>query len=465
MKKINIALIILTATIFTACEKALEVEPKQSIDASTALENDQDVNSLVVGGYATMGGGSLYGTNLLMVPDLLGSNGVCTWRGTFQSPRQITNKTMTRDNADANLIWTAAYDAINTANIVLSNLDKVKDADLKTQLEGEALFIRGIMHFELVRLYGLPWGATPGNTHPGVVIKTKPTNTEAEAFEKHPRNTVKEVYDQVITDLSGAAALLPDVIAKRANRFAALAFLSRVYLAQGNYGAALTTADDVIQSGLFKMNASIAAVFDNKNTAESIWEIQQNEQNNAGTSNNGMATFYASLPGIGRADVRLVNSFLDNYEANDLRRSEWYYLGTGARPADTANGVFNRYVAKWKSFSQNLPVIRIAEMHLTRAECNLRLGGAPVGATPGEDLAEIKNPVRTNTTAPAVPTLDDVLEERFIELAFEGHRIHDLRRLRLPTGTFEWNSDRLVFPIPQREIDATSGVIVQNPGY
>lgn len=465
MKKINIIVIISAAIIFASCEKALEVDPRQTIDASTALQNDQDVNSLIVGGYATMGGGSLYGTNLLMVPDLLGSNGVCTWRGTFQSPRQIANKTMTRDNADANLIWTAAYDGINTANVALSALSIVKDAELKKQIEGEALFIRGILHFELVRLYALPWGATAGNTHLGVVIKTKPTSNETEAFEKIPRNTVKEVYDQVIADLTKAAALMPEESDKRATRFAALAFLSRVYLQQANYPAALAAADEVIKSGYFKMNASVSAVFSNKNTDESIWEIQQNEQNNAGTSNNGMATFYASLPGIGRADVRLVNSFLNNYPTNDLRVSEWYYLGTGARPADTANGVFNRYVGKWKSFSQNLPVIRIAEMYLTRAECNLRLGSA-VGATPGADLAQIKNPVRTNTTAPTNPDLlIDVLPERFIELAFEGQRIHDLRRLRRSTGSFAWDDNKLVFPIPQREVDATQGIIVQNPGY
>jgi hypothetical protein len=214
----------------------------------------------------------------------------------------------------------------------------------------------------------------------------------------------------------------------------------------------------VIESGYFKMNAAVTAVFSNKNTDESIWEIQQNEQNNAGTANNGMATFYASLPGIGRADVRVTASYVDdNYPAGDLRASEWYYIGTGARPG-------NLYSGKWKSFSQNLPVIRIAEMYLTRAEANFRLGSA-VGATPAEDLAQIKNPVRTNTTVPPVITLDDILEERFIELAFEGQRIHDLRRLRLPTGSFAWNDDKLVFPIPQREVDATNGIIVQNPGY
>lgn len=450
--------ILLISGLFTACKKTLDVEPQQTIDAGTALQNDQDVNSLIVGGYSILGGGSLYGTNLLMLPDLIGGDGTATWRGTFQSPRQVANKTMTRDNTDANLTWTAAYNAINTANIALNSLSIVKDPDLKTQLEGEALFIRGIMHFELVRLYALPWGATPGNSQLGVAIKTKPTNTEAEAFEKIPRSTVKEVYDLVIADLTKAVTLLPEENEKRASKYAALAFLSRVYLQQGNYAGALAAANEVIESGLFKLNASVSAVFSNKNTAESIWEIQQNEQNNAGTSNNGMATFYASLPGIGRADVRITASFVSNsYPAGDLRQTEWYYIGTGARPGNT-------YTSKWKSFSQNLPIIRIAEMYLTRAESNLVLGSA-VGATPGQDLAQIKNSIRTNSTAPGTPTLDNVRNERLIELAFEGQRIHNLKRLQQPTGSFAWNDNKLVFPIPQREVDATAGVLVQNPGY
>jgi hypothetical protein len=440
----------------TGCKKALDVEPKQSIDAGNALENDQDVNALVVGAYSVLGGGSLYGTNLLMLADLQGSDGVATWRGTFTSPRQIANKTMTRDNADANLTWTAAYNAVNIVNTVLNSLTLVKDADLRTQLEGEAYFIRGIMHFELVRFYALPWGATADNAHLGVPIKTKPTNNETDAFEKVPRSTVKQVYDLVIADLTKAATLLPEENEKRASRYAALAFLSRVYLQQRNYAGALAASNEVIESGLFRLNASVSAVFSNKNTPESIWEIQQNEQNNAGTSNNGMATFYASLPGIGRADVRIVRSFLDEYPAGDLRRTEWYYDGTGARPGNLYNG-------KWKSFSQNLPIIRIAEMYLTRAESNLVLSST-VGASPDDDLAQIENPVRTNTTAPAA-TLASVRHERFIELAFEGHRIHDLKRLQRPTGTYPWNDDLLVFPIPKREIDATTGVLIQNPGY
>ena len=449
---------LLLAASLASCKKALDVEPAQTIDASTALENDQDVNSLIVGGYSVMAGGNLFGTNLLMVPDLLGSETVLTWRGTFISPRDITSKAMDRNNSDANFIWTSAYNVINIANTAIEALGVVNSADLKKQLEGEALFMRGVMHFELVKLYALPWGATADNAHLGVPIKLISTKNEADAFSKTARSSVKLVYDQVIADLSKAVTLLPEENNKRVTKFAAIAYLSRVYLMQGDYAKARDAANEVIESGLYALNASVLAVFRNKDTKESIWEIQQNEQNNAGTSNNGMATFYASLPGIGRADVRVVPSFVSGkYPAGDLRQTEWYYIGTGQRPGNT-------YSAKWVSFSQNLPVIRLAEMYLTRAEANAVLGTA-VGSTPAADLARVRNSLRTNSVSPAVPTVTDIRNERFIELAFEGHRIHDLKRLRLPTGNFAWNSDKLVFPIPQREIDASQGVLIQNPGY
>jgi starch-binding outer membrane protein, SusD/RagB family len=440
-----------------SCDKRLDIEPRQSIDATNALSNADDVEGAVVGAYAIMGTGALYGTNLFLMADLQASEGYASWRGTFQGQRQIAGKTMTRDNSEAARTWTAAYRAINMANIVIDALGVVKDADRKDQLEGEALFIRGIMHFELVRYYALPWGATAANNHPGVVIRTTATKTEAAAFEKTPRSTVAQVYQQVISDLATAASLLPDDNGTRADRFTALAFLSRVYLQQSDYANARDAANQVIQSGKYAMNASVRAVFDNKNTAESIWEIQQNDQNNAGTSNDGMATFYASLPGIGRADVRVNAGWPSTYPAGDLRAAEWYYLGTGARPGNT-------YTSKWKSFSQNLPVIRIAEMYLTRAETNLRLG-TTVGDTPANDLAKVRNPIRTNLPVILLPTITDILNERFLELAFEGVRIHDFKRLRLSTGVYPWNDNKLVFPIPQRDVDASEGVIVQNPGY
>lgn len=461
--KFTTAAFLLTA--IASCDKQLDTEPKQSIDAATAISSTEDVEAAVVGAYSLMGAGSLYGTNLFLLADIQASDNraaaagtaarYATWSGTFQGHRQVYTKTMTRDNSEAGRTWSAAYRAINMANIVLENLGAVSDAGTRDRLEGEALFIRGILHFELVRFFALPWGATAGNTHPGVVIKTKATTDEVEAFEKAPRNTVTQVYQQVISDLATAASLLPNDNGTRADRFTAHAFLARVYLQQGDFANARDAANTVINSGKYSMNSSVRAVFDNKNTSESIWEIQQNDQNNAGTSNDGMATFYADMPGIGRADVRVSSGFVNSYPAGDLRKTEWYYLGE--------TGV-NWHTGKWRSFSQNLPVIRIAEMYLIRAETNLRLG-TTVGDTPANDLAKVRNPIRTNLPVILLPTLTDVLNERVLELAFEGLRIHDVKRLQLSAGAFTWNDNRLVFPIPQRDVDASQGVIVQNPGY
>jgi starch-binding outer membrane protein, SusD/RagB family len=458
MKLKNIILLFMLGSLVLvqSCTKKLELEPKQSIDASTALTTATDVEAAVIGAYSILAGGALYGTNLLLMPDLQAAENYAAWRGTFQGQRQISLKNMTRDNSEASRTWIAAYRAINMANIVLANTNVVKDADMKDQLEGEALFIRGIMHFELVRFFAKPWGATASNDHKGIVIKTKPTYTE-EPVEG--RASVKAVYDQVIADLTAAAAKLPDTRdGIRADRYVALAFLARVYLQQSDYAKALQAANTVIQSGNYEMNADVIEAFKKDLTDESIWEIEQDVQNNAGTSNDGMATFYASLPGIGRADVRVDAGFINTYNSADLRKTEWYYLGSGARPAP------NQYTAKWTTFEQNLPIIRLAEMYLIRAECNLRLGTS-VGDTPANDLAQVRNPDRVGLPVIANPTLADVLQERIFELAFEGVRIHDIKRLRGSTGVFAWDNDKLVFPIPQREVDASRNVIEQNPGY
>ena len=340
------------------------------------------------------------------------------------------------------------------ANIVLSAVDVVTDADLKNQYEGEALFIRGILHFELVRYYAKPWGATAANDHLGVVIRADPYLTEA---PPSPRNTVKEVYDQVIADLTAAAEKLPETNGSRADRYAALAFLARVYLQQSEYAKARDAANEVIESGNYAMNGNILRAFTEDNTDEVIWEIEQDVQNNAGDANDGMATFYADLPAVGRGDVNINEGFYNSYNDNDLRKQLWYYNnGTADDPI--------LHTAKWTSASQNLPVVRLAEMYLIRAETNLRLGTS-VGDTPANDLAQIRNPARVNLPVIAAPTLADILRERQLELAFEGVRIHDIKRLKGSTGTFAWNDDLLVFPIPAQEVSASGEVIAQNPGY
>ncbi|MEZ0612153.1 RagB/SusD family nutrient uptake outer membrane protein [Fibrella sp. WM1] len=444
----------------SACTDKLELQPQQSIDAATALSDAQAVESAIIGSYGILGGGALYGTNFNLLSELQGSEGYVSWRGTFASYREVANKTYTNANAEAQRTWIAAYGAINNVNGVLNALNVVTDADQKSTFEGEARFIRGILFFELVRYYALPWGATSGNTQLGIPLVLTPSSDVNQASTQTPRSTVAQTYTQVIDDLTKAASLLPDDNGTRADRYTALAFLARVYLQQGNYAAALAAANSVITSGNYRLNPSVTSIFRNRNTQESIFEIQQNDQNNAGTSNDGLTTFYASIPTpsgarIGRSDVRIISTFVNSYAATDARRTELLYVGA-------LGGASQYYTGKFTDFGANIPVIRLAEMYLIRAEANLQLGST-TGASPLADVNLIR--VRAGL-APLTGTLTlaQIVQERRWELAFEGLRIHDIKRLRLSTGTFAWNAPKLVFPIPKREIDVNPA-IVQNEGY
>nr|WP_281171861.1 RagB/SusD family nutrient uptake outer membrane protein [Eisenibacter elegans] len=106
-------------------------------------------------------------------------------------------------------------------------------------------------------------------------------------------------------------------------------------------------------------------------------------------------------------------------------------------------------------------IMRLAEMYLIRAEANFRLGTGS-GATPLEDLNRIRN--RAGLASLLSVTLDNILLERRLELAFEGVRIHDIKRLQGVTGTFLWNDNRLVLPIPLRETNANPN-LKQNLGH
>ncbi|MBC6606642.1 RagB/SusD family nutrient uptake outer membrane protein [Hymenobacter sp. BT188] len=447
-----------------ACDDKLDIEPLQAIDATTALSSEDNVTSAVTGLYSSIGGSNLYGTNLILVPELMAADGYINFQGTFANYRQLARRTTNSENASAQGIWQAAYQTINQANLVIDALPVVTTAGLKARYEGEARFIRAAMYFELVRLYAKQY--TPGttNTQLGVAINLVPVKSPMEASVLGARATVEEVYTQVITDLTQASTLLPVNNGSRASRFTARALLARVYLQQSNFTAARTQANDVITNSGKSLSPTLQSVFTGRNTSETLLEIQQNDQNNAGAANTGLATLFSSIGQQGRGDVQVLTAFANQYEANDARgRSQLIYVGTGA---NSFSGQLRS--GKYTTFGQNIPVIRLAEMYLIRAEAAFRAGDIPSA------LVDI-NRVRTRSgattlTAPQL-TLATILRERQLELAFEGFRIHDLKRTGtniVTTGTppviIPITSNILVLPIPKRETDLNSN-LVQNPGY
>ena len=431
-----------------SCGDRLNIEPDNTISANQAVETYDDVQALLVGAYDILGDDDLYGGIVLRDGELLGGDDEVFWDGTFVDPGEIYNKRILVNNLQVEQTWYEAYQAINITNNVLANLDVVRE-DEQARVEGEARFIRGTLYFELVRFYGRAWNDGDPVTNLGVPIVLEPTTViNDESFVT--RATVAQVYEQALTDLQTAADLLPESNGFFATQYAAQGMLSRVYLMQGRYPEAAEAANAVIASGEYALNDNYADAFANEtNTVEDIFAMQVTSQDGV----NEMNTFFAPPSNLGRGDIYMLEPHLELYEEGDERLDLFYFDEDQEQT----------YTGKWTEQFGNVNIIRLAEMYLTRAEANFRAGTA-IGATPLQDINTIR--ARAGLEPLTEVTLDIILRERHLELAFEGHRIHDLKRTGRPVGEFPFDSPKLVYPIPQREIDANPELQEQqNPGY
>lgn len=452
MKKIFYPLALaggLAAAMLSGCGKRLDVTPVNSVPSETALTNSNDVETLLKGGYELLGDQYLYGGGFQYYSDFLGDNNEIQFNGTYSQPKEIINKRILVNNSFVSLTWVNAYRTINVANTVLANIGKVT-ATKSDAVAGGAKFLRGSLYFELVRFYAKAWNDGSPANNPGVVLVLTPTdaNNPSDALNitgQARRNSVAEIYTQVIKDLQEAEKQLPASNGVFANNAAASAMLSRVYLQQGRYAEAAAEANKVIQPGTYSLVSNYADEFANKaNTSEDVFAVQLTTQ--SGT--NDLNTFYSSN---GRGDVAVLDSHLALYEPNDDRLNLF----------DTSNGPDAALTLKFDNTHGNIHLIRLAEMYLTRAEGNFRAGTA-VGATPLADINRVRN--RAALGPLATLTLPIILNERHLELAFEGFLLHDLKRNALPVGSLPYNSPKLVLPIPQRERDLNPN-LEQNPGY
>lgn len=447
-KLFSIISLLAVLLVFTGCDKYLDLEPSQSVSENIALNSDENVKNVLVGAYSEFASPSIYGGGILRDAELLGGDGEIQWVGTYIDPRQIFNKDMLSTNSEAYVHWRDAYSVINISNNILSALDVVNDED-RGRVEGEARFLRGLMYFDLVRFFGQQYESATAGTELGVPLILTPTRGINEDSYVS-RSTVEQVYAQVIADLIDAATKLPEDNDVYASSGAASALLARVYLQKGDYANARAAANTVISSGNYTLLGSYAACFNkDNNTAEDIFATQITPQDRF----SAMTEFF-SVPAYGGrdGDIDILQAHLDLYPAGD-ERLDLFFLGNGAMRS-----------GKWNNQYGCINLIRLAEMYLIRAECNQRLGTPYVGPSPVNDYNTIHT--RAGLTAVGAVTLDDILLERRLELSFEGHKIHDMKRLKLNVGVRPYNDNKLLFPIPQRELDANPAIkSQQNPGY
>lgn len=454
MKKTYIYKFLLASTLLSvasSCKKALEISPVDTIEQSKALLTSKDVEVALVGSYSALGSRNLYGGRPFLMADFLANTNAIEWYGTYEELTQTINKSLLKTNTFVNNVWAAGYTAINDANNVLAAIAKV-DAAKKDKVEGEAKFIRGSVYFDLVRLFGKAYNDGSSTTNLGVPIVLTPT-TVVNDQSYVSRATVAAVYAQAIADLTDAEAKLPATNGFFATKSAAAGMLARLYLQMGNYAAAGAAANRVITSGNYSLTSSYVAAFPTmgssagSNTTEDVFSIQVTTL----TGFNGYNEFYGSSTYGGRGDAVISQAWIDaNYVGTDDRVNAFYDDG-------------DMYTSKFANPYGNVSIIRLAEMYLIRAECNVRLApAAPIGGrTPLQDLAVVRSRAGLTTTS---TTLANILNERKLELAFEGFALHDAKRTQTNIGSIPWNANNLVFPIPQVELDANKN-LTQNPGY
>jgi hypothetical protein len=347
------------------------------------------------------------------------------------------------NNIDVEGLWDLSYEVINTCNNVLNALAVVEED--KDKVEGEARALRAWCLFELTRNFGQQYESGIDNGQPAVPIILTPTLNFGDNTDVS-RNTVEECYAQIISDLTIAEDLLPESNDEYINANVVAALLARVYLQKGDYTGARDAADRVIASGKYDLLVNYADCFAQDDaTDEDIFSVEISEQD--GT--NSMNTYWTINDYGGRGDIEIEQAHMDLYDTSDTR------LGLFFEDAGTW------YTGKFNNEFGNLSVIRVAEMYLIRAECNERLG-TTVGADPLDDYNAIHT--RAGLEAATDVTLDDILLERRKELAFEGFKIWEIKRLHETIGTMNYNDQKLVYPIPDAEILINAN-LEQNPGY
>ncbi len=428
----------------TSCESILDLEPAQSLRNEVALADDTGVKQTLIGAYDRMAQSGILGGDIYMNADLYAGVDDLEWVGTFESYKEIYNRDILVNNAAVQDLWETAYEVTNTCNNILNALDVVDAAD-RDRVEGEALTLRAWCLFELTRMFGHQYEAASASTDLAVPIVLEPTLAIGENSEM-VRNTVEECYNQVIADLEAAQEKLPEKNDEFINTYVASALLARVYLQKEDYENARDAADRVIGSNDFELLADVAEAYgQDEATDEDVFSVEISTLD--GT--NDLNEYYALNDFGGRSDVEILDAFFALYDPADARSLLFVVDGD------------IRYTSKFNNEFGNISAIRIAEMYLIRAECNQRLGTA-VGADPVDDY----NMVHTRAGLPEAVsvTLDDILLERRLELAFEGFRVHDIKRTKGIIGTMNYDDPKMIYPIPQTEMEKNP-LLVQNEGY
>ncbi len=458
---------------FWGCKQTLDINPRQSIYSDDAFTSPVGFNAAVIGVYDAYQEVAYYGRDMIAIPEVLADNAQAT-----NKSGRLMGQYLNQPYSHIGVFY-SAYDAINKANLVIDNADKVpglEEAEKKVAL-AQVHFLRALSHFDLMRVYAFDPGVIiEASDKGGVPIRLEGIYT-VDKITYPSRAPIADVYAQIYKDLETSLQYFEEADGDGphyASKVAVLALFSRVALYNKDYDNCIKYATGAIDLAPPLMAADkYVAGWRSAVNPESIFELRYVVNENIGVNEALQTTFTTLLePGNrsdtqGFGDVVPTSKFLALHTAGDVRR-ELYELGTSGR--GTAKIECTKFMGKnGMPNLDNIPIIRTAELYLNRAEAYAQKGQLT------EALADV-NQITSNRGVSAVSgsskevVFEKVLEQRRLELAFEGHRFFDLKRNGMnidkssPASPLEYGDFRYLAAFPNAEILANPN-LVQNPGY
>lgn len=474
---------IVTATMvlfLTSCSDYLDTEPitedSSIVNNGIIIKDAADAESRMNAVYGTFGSG-YWQLDFLLAGDgqsdnaYIGADNPAVFQ--YEAYQMLsTNSQMKGD-------WNDIYTNINKCNIVLNNIDQATDlnATRKNEMIGEASLIRALNHFQAVQL----WGDCP--IAKKAIFEVSSANFDEVFNELFPaRKPVNEVYAQIIADCLVAIEKAPDASNKfKANKMAAHALLAKVYATMPNPDWAKTIQHcDVVIGGGYTLLPTFDHLFDSahEGNAESIWEVNGDGWSSPIGAWNTFMFLGTDWKKFNAPSHTLVQAFTSNGDTQRLASTitrdnvSWSdnYWSSTAYPF--------AYKMRDTNGNQNFYIARLADILLLKAEA-LASTGDVTGAMSLVNQVRTRAGIATISATGQSDVIDKILEERLMELAFEGDRWFDLKRMgkaiqvlsqqkdgngNVLSSASNINANRLLWPIPQDKLDANA-LLTQNPGY
>ncbi len=474
MKKLIYVLLALLS--LSSCNNWLDVELDNKVDDNKLFSSAEGFKEALAGVYSELSKQSLYGQALTMeYVDLMAQ--YYSYTGVSQSYTYWNDFDYSNSSVKSTIssFWTRLYHNIGQLNCILEWADKnasVLTDDERNQIRGEALGLRAYLHFDLYRLFspdvkrspkadGIPYNKQYGVSLPPMYSAEETVqliiNDLLEAEQCLANDPITKVIPYAIRTSTDNATNIIDKSAKdaadqyvaRMNLYAVKAMLARAYQARGEYTKAIAKAQEVIESGKFRLldfesvdksETSVDLLFSD----EHIFSLRNKELGNYSLNlhrdivSNGTTTL-TSLP---------FTNIVSTYESNndDVRYAKWFNLGTFVKFNADSTSVY----------PQKMPMIKLSEMYLLAAECSY--SSSPTNAL--KYVNELRNHrIRNNKEWNSI-TQTYIVDEMRREYVGEGQLwyVYKRKNLTIPrsggTSTDVVPSDKVfVFPYPDSEIE------------